>query len=116
MTEPAEPITVTLVHSSAPRTWEEETITVPAGTTVAEALTIAGWKERFRLVNHPELSFGIWGRVCQLGTELTDGDRVEVVRNLRVDPKVARRERFQKQGAKAAGLFSSRRPGSKPGY
>jgi len=29
---------------------------------------------------------------------------------------VARRERFQKQGAKTAGLFAKRRAGAKPGY
>ena len=44
---------------------------------------------------------------------LRDGDRVEIYRPLRVDPKVARRERFRKQGARAAGLFAQRRPGAK---
>jgi putative ubiquitin-RnfH superfamily antitoxin RatB of RatAB toxin-antitoxin module len=38
------------------------------------------------------------------------------LRTLKVDPKVARRERFVKQGAKAAGLFSQRRAGGKAGY
>jgi putative ubiquitin-RnfH superfamily antitoxin RatB of RatAB toxin-antitoxin module len=47
---------------------------------------------------------------------LNPTDRVEVLRGLRVDPKVARRERFQKQGARTAGLFAKRRPGAKPGY
>jgi sulfur carrier protein len=47
---------------------------------------------------------------------LRDQDRVEFYRGLRVDPKVARRERFSKQGARASGLFAKRRPGSKPGY
>jgi hypothetical protein len=41
---------------------------------------------------------------------------VELVRPLLVDPKVARRERFRRQGSRAAGLFAGRRPGSKPGY
>ena len=35
---------------------------------------------------------------------------------LRVDPKVARRERFNDQGAKSAGLFTKKRPGAKAGY
>jgi putative ubiquitin-RnfH superfamily antitoxin RatB of RatAB toxin-antitoxin module len=47
---------------------------------------------------------------------LQDGDRLEVYRPLRVDPKVARRERFKGQGARTAGLFAKRRPGAKPGY
>jgi putative ubiquitin-RnfH superfamily antitoxin RatB of RatAB toxin-antitoxin module len=41
---------------------------------------------------------------------------LEILRSLRVDPKVARRERFQRQGAKTAGLFAKRRVGAKPGY
>ena len=32
------------------------------------------------------------------------------------DPKIARRERFRKQGSKAAGLFSTTRVGAKAGY
>ena len=48
--------------------------------------------------------------------QVRDGDRVEIYRDLKVDPKVARRERFRKQGARATGLFAQRRPGAKPGY
>ena len=44
------------------------------------------------------------------------GDRVEIYRPLKVDPKVARRERFVRQGARATGLFARRRPGGKAGY
>ena len=59
---------------------------------------------------------GVWGRRCPLRQAVREGDRVEVYRPLVVDPKVARRERFRKQGARAAGLFAQRRPGAKPGY
>jgi len=31
-------------------------------------------------------------------------------------PKIARRERFVRQGARTAGLFANKRPGSKAGY
>ena len=48
--------------------------------------------------------------------ELQLQDRVEVYRALKVDPKVARRERFAKQGARTTGLFASKRPGAKAGY
>jgi uncharacterized protein len=47
---------------------------------------------------------------------LSDHDRLEIYRALQIDPKMARRERFKKQGAKSAGLFAKRRPGAKPGY
>jgi putative ubiquitin-RnfH superfamily antitoxin RatB of RatAB toxin-antitoxin module len=59
---------------------------------------------------------GVWGRRATPGQLLREGDRVEVCRPLLVDPKVARRERFQRQGARATGLFARRRPGGKQGY
>ena len=58
----------------------------------------------------------VWGKPVGPSHLLNEGDRLEVLRPLRVDPKVARRERFQKQGAKTAGLFAKRRAGAKPGY
>jgi len=58
----------------------------------------------------------VWGKPVQTDSPLQEGDRIEWLRGLRVDPKVARRERFQKQGSRAAGLFASRRPGAKQGY
>jgi putative ubiquitin-RnfH superfamily antitoxin RatB of RatAB toxin-antitoxin module len=63
-----------------------------------------------------ELQTGIWGRKLPADQVLRDGDRVELYRQLKVDPKVARRERFSRQGARGAGLFSKRRAGAKSGY
>ena len=59
---------------------------------------------------------GVWGRVKTLDQQVQAGDRVEIYQPLKVDPKVARRERFAKQGARSAGLFASRRANSKAGY
>jgi len=58
----------------------------------------------------PTKSFevSIWGRHAEGTSVLKDGDRVELTRPLRVDPKVARRERFQRQGVRTAGLFARR--------
>ena len=63
-----------------------------------------------------ELNLGVWGERCILNHRLKDNDRVEIYRPLRVDPKVARRERFARQGAKGAGLFANKRMGAKAGY
>jgi uncharacterized protein len=52
------------------------------------------------------LPVGIWGRKARLDDVLSDHDRVEIYRPLRIDPKLARRERFRKQGVRAAGLFA----------
>jgi len=105
---------ITLVYSSAPRTVQELALDVPEACTLGQALALSGWLEQ-----HPDmhaLTTGVWNRKAPRTTVLREGDRVEVYRDLRVDPKVARRERFVGQGARGAGLFSRRRPGSKAGY
>lgn len=107
---------VTLVYATGPREVLERDLMVPEGTTLAGALTLSGWREQFGLETHSALTFGIWGRAAPLQTLLRPHDRVELYRELKVDPKVARRERFHKQGSKAAGLFAQRRAGAKPGY
>lgn len=43
------------------------------------------------------LTVGIFGKVRSLDWELNAGDRVEIYRPLRVDPKVARLEKAKKQ-------------------
>ena len=108
---------VTLVYSPAPRQWLECELELPSGSTLGDALQHSGW-----LRPHPELASddvivcGIWGRKAARETLLREADRIEFWRGLRVDPKVARRERFRSQGAKTAGLFAQRRPGAKSGY
>ncbi|MFE1572549.1 RnfH family protein [Comamonas odontotermitis] len=84
------------------------------GATVADALAVAA--QRSGQVLGAEQDVGIWGSVQPRNTVLADGDRIELYQPLKVDPKKARRERFAKQGARRAGLFSRRRPQSKQGY
>jgi uncharacterized protein len=112
-------ITLTLVYSPAPRVVDERSLQCAPGITVEQALDQSGL-----LRDHPEIALhnadafvaGIWGRKTTPNHVLRDLDRVEIYRALTVDPMVARRERFQKQGAGRTGLFSKRRPGAKPGY
>ncbi|MBL0919315.1 MAG: RnfH family protein [Hydrogenophaga sp.] len=105
---------VTLVFASAPREVHETVLELPAGTRVGDAVRTSGWAERFGEVDG--LSLAVWGRRCSPEQALHDGDRLELLRPLRVDPKVARRERFVGQGARSAGLFAKRRANSKAGY
>jgi putative ubiquitin-RnfH superfamily antitoxin RatB of RatAB toxin-antitoxin module len=99
---------VTVVHSPAPRDVRELVLDLPEGASVADALRACG------LATDAEA--GVWGRRAEASQLLRDRDRVELYRPLVVDPKVARRERFRRQGARAVGLFSQRRPGAKQGY
>jgi putative ubiquitin-RnfH superfamily antitoxin RatB of RatAB toxin-antitoxin module len=112
---------VTLVFSPAPRQVEETTLVLEGGATVAQALQTSGWLKRFPELSQVfrgggDITVGIWGKKALLDTVLREKDRIEFYRGLRVDPKVARRERFNKQGARGTGLFAQRRPGAKPGY
>ena len=107
---------IALVFAPAAREVHELSLSVPEGTTLKEALRLAGWLERFPCIEQGSVAIGVWGRKASATTLLRPGDRVEMYRPLTVDPKVARRERFVRQGAKTAGLFAKRREGAKAGY
>ncbi len=112
-------LTITLMYSPAPRVVHERVLQLPVHTTVLQALQHSGLLAECPEIDlsQPEaFTVSIWGRKTMPGHALRDLDRIEICRPLTVDPKVARRERFQKQGTTRAGLFSKRRAGAKPGY
>lgn len=109
-------ISVTVVWSPGARRTIEAVVSVPVGCTVREVLQLCTERAGVHL-DRTHVQVGIWGDKVPLHTQVEANDRVEVYRPLTVDPKVARRERFAKQGSrKVAGLFANRRPGAKPGY
>ncbi|MGA0571181.1 RnfH family protein [Variovorax sp. VNK109] len=109
-------VRVTVMYSPSAREVFEEAIEVGPETTVLEALMASSLVDRFPELELPGCGIGIWGRLVGPAQPVADGDRLEIYRGLKVDPKVARRERFSKQGARGTGLFAKRRPGAKPGY
>lgn len=102
-------LAVTVAWSPGPREVREWHLRLPAGACVADALRAS----RIAAEVAPEvldtLLPGVWGRKAAATRPLRDGDRVELYRPLLVDPKVARRERFRRQGARTAGLFARRK-------
>ncbi len=106
-------ILVTLAYSPAPRQVVEKELMLPRPSTVQDALDLANMTE---FTSDAHYTLGIWGKKTTLKHVLKDGDRLELYRPLKVDPKVARRERFQKQGARTTGLFAKTRVGGKAGY
>lgn len=128
------PLQVTVVVCLAARQTQEFALSLPVGATVAQALQASGaaalWAQSVSTGGRPsqrsgvaktlELgqpgTVGIWGRAAALDQPLQHLDRVELYRSLTVDPKVARRERFARQGARTTGLFARQRPGGKSGY
>lgn len=107
---------VTVAVSPGPRAVDERELLLPAGATVEQAIRASGLLEVHPTIDLQAAGVGIWGRKAGLGTLLRDRDRVEIYRPLQVDPKVARRERFKRQGTRGTGLFSKPRQGGKPGY
>lgn len=110
-------ISIVIVFSPRPRQVVEIPMTIAPGFTAAQALMSAAYLGESATHGLEVTGLGVWGRKIVPSYLLQDQDRLEVYRSLTVDPKVARRERFVKQGAKkAAGLFAKRRIGAKAGY
>jgi uncharacterized protein len=110
-----ESIKITVLYSPAAREVHEWQLTVPSGTTLLQALRASPVG---RLISDGDLALlpvGVWGRKAGLDHVLRQHDRVEIYRPLRVEPKLARRERFRKQGARAAGLFARVKAGKTTG-
>lgn len=109
-------IDVLVAYAPAARQVCELRLRLPAGATLAQALQASGLATMDPELDLEHASVGIWGRKAARDQVLRDQDRVEIYRPLRVDPKVARRERFARQGAGTTGLFAKRRAGAKAGY
>jgi uncharacterized protein len=107
---------ITVCYAPTARQLLSLPVQLPAGSTVRAALAACAADARFAQVLATQPALGIWGEKARLDQLLDNHDRVEIYRPLRVDPKVARRERFAKQGARTSGLFATRRPGAKSGY
>ena len=107
---------ITVVYCPVARKCHQWQLTVPSGSNVRQAVLQCGVLQEFSELHLVTLRLGIWSKPCKLQHLLQDHDRVEIYRSLSVDPKVARRERFMRQGVKRAGLFANKREGAKAGY
>ncbi len=70
---------------------------LPAGATLAMALDQSGLLREFPEIDPASAPAGVYGRVMPLTSVLQPGDRVEIYRPLRVEPKAARRKRVSKR-------------------
>lgn len=87
-----------VVYALPDRHWSV-TVELPAGATVAQALAAAELPGRVPGLDVGALGLGIFGRRAELDTPLREGDRIELLRPLRADPKTARRKRAARTGA-----------------
>lgn len=121
----AEPmLRITLCWSLAPRHVHEMALQVPVGSTVEDVLQQGVTQCQQEMASSdsaflPSLQFqqpGIWGKKVSWTHVVKADDRIELYRPLKVDPKVARRQRFKRQGKGRTGLFANRKSGAAAGY
>jgi hypothetical protein len=74
-------------------------IELESGASAADALQASGLRDTIPGGLPQDLDIGIWGVRVAPGTELHNGDRVEIYRPLVADPKQARRRRAGLQRA-----------------
>lgn len=77
------------------------TVRLTPGACVREAIERSGILVRFPEIDLGRQRVGVFGRLCDLDATLAAGDRVEIYRPVRVDPKEARRRRARGHGRSA---------------
>lgn len=69
------------------------TLSLPEGSTIEAAIARSGWDVPAGVAS------GVWGRLRDASHVLRDGDRLELLRPLAIDPKEARRRRVARRPA-----------------
>lgn len=90
-------ISIEVVYAERGRQWLVP-LRVPLGTTALGAIEASGLRLRIPGFTVESSAIGVFGRVVPPDTPLRDGDRVEIYRPLRADPKAMRRARAAAAG------------------
>jgi len=69
-------------------------LTMPAPTTVAEAITASGILEEFPEIDLQQQKVGVFSQLCRLETVVSAGQRIEIYRPLQQNPMDARRNKM----------------------
>ena len=78
-----------------PDRFESVQLVLPEGAVVQAALEASGWR-----LDGEFVGLAVFGLAAGGDTRLHDGDRVELLRALQVDPKQARRLRAERDGVR----------------
>ena len=100
-----EPIEVTVVLAE-PQRQVAVTLQVVRGTTADRAVELSGLLQGRHDLAGSRLGLAIFGRVVEGSRELEPGDRVEILRPLRKDPRARRRQLVREgrtMGSRSAG-------------
>ena len=93
------PLRVQVAWAPQAREVQLVTLTLPEGSTVADALRASGLGPV--AAEGGDVALAVWGRVVPGSTPLRDHDRVELLRPLQVDPNAAQRLRYRSHDARA---------------
>lgn len=87
------------VAYARPDRQEIVTIDVPEGTTALEAVKMSGITDIFPEIDAEAIDMGVFGKVIKKPADhpVREGDRVELYRPLKIDPKQARLNRARKK-------------------
>lgn len=66
-----------------------------AGETVEEVITRSAIIDQFPEIDLAINKVGLFSKICQLDDEPREGDRIEIYRPLKIDPKQSRRNRAE---------------------
>jgi hypothetical protein len=66
---------------------------VPDNSTIEEAIKLSGVLKLYPEINLSSQKVGIFGKIAALDTPVNDGDRVEIYRQITVDPETVQRRR-----------------------
>jgi len=66
---------------------------VPDNSTVEETIKLSGVLIRYPEINLANQKVGIFGKIAALDATVKDGDRVEIYRQITVDPQTVQRRR-----------------------
>jgi putative ubiquitin-RnfH superfamily antitoxin RatB of RatAB toxin-antitoxin module len=87
----AEQVSIELVFAT-PQKQLLLALEVDRGATVADVISRSAVAEQFPDMQVSELAVGVWGKQVSREHVVRDGDRVEVYRQLQIDPREARRK------------------------
>lgn len=72
-------------------------VSVPITASVATAIKLSGILLDFPHINLSKNKVGIFGKLCNLDSQVKPGDRIEIYQSLLIEPKKIRINRAKKQ-------------------
>lgn len=97
MSESPQLLSLSVAYAEPEHQWVVE-LSLPAGSTVRDALQAVALRPPFSELSWERMPVGIYGEPATLAQPLSNHDRVELYRPLAMDPKAARRLRAQDAG------------------